>query len=265
MRISHIFLSPHLDDAALSCGGLIAHLTAQGHAVLVVTLCSGSPPVNASFSPFVANMHARWALPHAEVVRLRRAEDTEALALLAAEREDLDYLDAIYRMPEAYTSNERLFGRIAPTDPLEAQLQAPLTELATRYPSATFYAPLAIGNHVDHQIAYQTAHTLASQGIIVAYYEDFPYVAAPGALEDRLAVLGNQTAFMPIAHAIDATLAQKLAAIAAYRSQIGMLFGDLAAMNASVMRYAARVAPPGSNHGERLWVDRTLKLGTTDR
>ncbi len=39
----HIVLSPHLDDAALSCGGFIARMTAAGERVLVVNVCSGIP------------------------------------------------------------------------------------------------------------------------------------------------------------------------------------------------------------------------------
>ncbi|RMD73788.1 MAG: PIG-L family deacetylase, partial [Chloroflexi bacterium] len=34
----HIVLSPHLDDAALSCGGFIARATALGEPVLVVNI-----------------------------------------------------------------------------------------------------------------------------------------------------------------------------------------------------------------------------------
>ena len=33
--IDHLYLSPHFDDAALSCGGQIATWTAAGQSVLV--------------------------------------------------------------------------------------------------------------------------------------------------------------------------------------------------------------------------------------
>ncbi|PDW03377.1 PIG-L deacetylase family protein [Candidatus Viridilinea mediisalina] len=251
---AHIFLAPHLDDAALSCGGLIAQLTSQDEAVLVVNLCSGSPPPDAGLSGFAAAMHERWALPDHEVVRLRRAEDAAALDLLAADSYHLAWLDAIYRMPDSYATNEQLFGPVVPTDPLVRQVAPQLANLAARFPSATFYAPLGVGHHVDHQIAHRAAHALAHQGCALAYYEDFPYVATAGALLQRLNALGDEVAFQPVVQSIDATLPRKLAAIAAYRSQIGMLFGDCATMETTVKNYAAGLARPGSSYAERLWI-----------
>lgn len=253
---AHILLAPHLDDAVLSAGGLMAQLARQNEAVLVVNLCSGSPPPDAFLSGFAAAMHERWALPDHEVVRLRREEDAAALALLGADGYNLDWLDAIYRMPESYAANEQLFGPVAPADPLAKQVAPQLADLATRFPTATFYAPLGVGNHVDHQIAHSAAHVLGQQGCSIAYYEDFPYVATPGALMQCLSALGAQVAFQPVVQIIDATIAQKLAAIAAYRSQLGMLFGDQAAMETTVKNYAAGLATPGSSYAERLWIPR---------
>ena len=43
----HLYLSPHFDDAALSCGGQIATFTAAGQSVLVVTITGGDPPADA--------------------------------------------------------------------------------------------------------------------------------------------------------------------------------------------------------------------------
>ena len=37
----HIFISPHPDDAALSCGGLIAHLRELGQNVIIISVFSG--------------------------------------------------------------------------------------------------------------------------------------------------------------------------------------------------------------------------------
>ena len=41
--VDHLYLSPHFDDAALSCGGQIATWTAAGQSVLVVTITGGDP------------------------------------------------------------------------------------------------------------------------------------------------------------------------------------------------------------------------------
>lgn len=42
-RMTHVFVAPHPDDAALSCGGLIASLRDLGQNVTIVTVFSGGP------------------------------------------------------------------------------------------------------------------------------------------------------------------------------------------------------------------------------
>ena len=41
-RVSHVFVAPHPDDVALSCGGLIASLRELGQNVTILTVFSGS-------------------------------------------------------------------------------------------------------------------------------------------------------------------------------------------------------------------------------
>lgn len=252
----HVLLSPHLDDAALSCGGMIAELTSHGHPVLVVNVCSGSPAPDALHSSFAADLHARWGLPAADAVRLRLAEDRVALDLLGADRHQLDLLDAIYRMPAAYVSDERLFGAVTADDPLLDQLRPALAGLRQRYPGATFYAPLAVGYHVDHQIVHRAAVEQARLGMRVRFYEDFPYVAVAGALERRVHDLGGATHFEPMAVAVELSVQRKITALEAYASQIGALFGGNEAMADRVTSFTASLHSAHATHGERLWVPR---------
>ena len=56
-----LYLSPHLDDAALSCGGQIAQATRQGRRVLIVTVMAGDPPMEAG-NDYIVSLHARWEL-----------------------------------------------------------------------------------------------------------------------------------------------------------------------------------------------------------
>src|SRR5262249_20208859 len=147
----HIFLSPHLDDAALSCGGVIARHSAMGVRVLVVTVCTASSP--GPFSPFAQALHSRWNLDPARAVSARLYEDDLAMERLGADYYQVGQLDAIYRLPEAYASEETLFGIPAPDDPLLPALRQLISALRNRVPRAMFYAPLGVGNHVDHQLA----------------------------------------------------------------------------------------------------------------
>jgi LmbE family N-acetylglucosaminyl deacetylase len=245
----HIYLSPHLDDAALSCGGAIALQREAGEPVLVVTLCTAAPAPDAAFSDLAREFHSQWDLAPAEVVAARLREEQAAIGRLDADLLWAGMLDAIYRHPQAYHSRATLFAEPAPDDPLFVELRAFIAALRERAPAATFYGPLGVGSHVDHLITHQAA--IDTAGAQLVFYEDFPYVARPGAIETRLAAL--QGPWRPRTIAIDRTLSQKIVAIEAYSSQLNELFGGVEAMARAVAEYGARVRPDGAAYGERLW------------
>jgi len=245
----HVYLSPHLDDAALSCGGAIARHSAAGARVLVVTVCTALPG-EGMFSSFAEETHRRWGLSAEEAVRMRLHEDSLAMEHLGADSLWVNMLDAIYRRPNDYVNNETLFGTPAPHDPLLPHLRAFVQALRDSVPRATLYAPLGVGNHVDHQITYAAAR--AAAGNAIAFYEDFPYVTKRDALDQRLQALDES--FVTSTLDIDATLSRKIGAIAAYSSQIGILFGDVDAMRQQVRAYAEELRPDIGTYGERLWL-----------
>jgi LmbE family N-acetylglucosaminyl deacetylase len=246
----HVYLSPHLDDAALSCGGAIVAQRAAGERVLVVTLCTASPPADAHFSSLANEFHQFWALAPAEVVSARLREEQLAMERLGAESLWANMLDAIYRHPSAYNSRASLFGTPDEHDPLVPELRTYLGNLRAQQPQAQFYAPLGVGLHVDHQITHRVATEVI--GDTLKYYEDFPYVARPGALERRMTTL--QGTFQPRTLMIDPTLAAKIRAINAYASQLAELFGSSEAMAPAVTAYARSVAPITGDYGERIWM-----------
>ena len=43
-KIVHLFISPHLDDVVLSCGGYIHRLTTSGEKVVIVTVITADVP-----------------------------------------------------------------------------------------------------------------------------------------------------------------------------------------------------------------------------
>jgi LmbE family N-acetylglucosaminyl deacetylase len=254
---AHVYLSPHLDDAALSCGGMIAEQTARGERALVVTLCTAAPPREGPFSELALEFHREWGLPPEQVVAARLREEQAALALLGADSLWAGMLDAIYRHPEAYHGRDTLFGMPAAADPLLPAARAYLAELRERLPEATFYAPLGVGSHVDHLLTYEAAQML---GPALVHYEDFPYVARPGALELRLAQIGAP--LEPALVRLDDGLARKVAAVLAYTSQLPELAhsqldrpitaDEAPELFAAVIAdYARRVG--GDRPAERLW------------
>jgi LmbE family N-acetylglucosaminyl deacetylase len=104
---------------------------------------------------------------------------------------------------------------------------------------ATVYAPLAVGNHIDHQLARDLAWQLRKDGWQVWYYEDYPYAEEPGKLQLALNQFGS-VAWKARIVPIDVTA--KIAAIRGYATQVALLFGDEHAMVTRVKRFTADVA-----------------------
>ncbi len=255
-RYRHIYLSPHLDDAAFSCGGSIGLQTSCGLHVLVITAFAGVPQESQQPSNFASQMHQEGGLPASphEAVKARRREDKEAISTLGADTFWLDHLDAIYRgNPPYYQNDEALFGQINQNDfILDEQLGAFLLEIYHRARLATFYVPLGVGHHVDHQLCCSAGDRLAQQGANVKFYEDFPYVATPGALETRRRELGSGLEAELVE--VSGTLRLKEEALACYKSQISLLFGSPDRMQRSLEDYMASLRPtyPGIEI-ERFW------------
>lgn len=239
-----IYLSPHLDDVALSCGGQVFQQTQAGASVLIVTLTAADAP-NDNLPPFAEAHHASWQLD-AQAVANRRAEDVAACRLLGADWVHLSIMDAIYRRdPRSgtplYESDETLFGEV---NSAEIPLLAQIAEQLRKLPSAdSIISPLTVGNHVDHVLMRQAAEQ--AFGDSLHYYEDYPYCHWHG--------LGNKvndawvSETMPIS--ADA-LAAKIAAVAAYNSQVDHLFEDTNTMRTMLNAYTKEVG------GERVWQKR---------
>jgi hypothetical protein len=146
-------LSPHYDDAVLSCWSVLS----GGQQVAVVNLLGGIPPPGQA---------GAWELlagvrDSAERARLRMAEDARALALAAREPLNLPLLDQQYR-------------RRARSQVGLIELDRALAEAGVAAASRV-YAPAGIGGHADHLLARRYARLLLAAGVPVTLYADVPY------------------------------------------------------------------------------------------
>ncbi len=226
--VAHVFLSPHLDDAAWSCGGLIAKLRASRADVTVHTLCAGVPEAGASLPSFFGSV-ATGPGDAAELQHRRRAEDERAMGLLSVHHVWHDALDAVFRCPSQYASPRGLTGPVAADDPLPARAEATIAAISSE---ALLYAPLGIGDHVDHRIVHDSARR-ASRAVV--YYEDVPYALDPAAVDRRLRALGGALESLEVD--VEGELATWVAVIAAYESQIG---GAQSSVEPLLARHLAR-------------------------
>jgi len=147
-------LSPHLDDAVLSCWSV---LTAP-EPVLVVNVFTGSPPPGSG---------ARWwdrvtgASDSASRMRERLAEDRAALALAGREALHLDLLEVQYRDGVAPPDLEQVIDGVLPA-------------------GYALYAPAALGDHADHALVRDAALALQVGGTAVTLYADLPHAIEDG-------------------------------------------------------------------------------------
>ncbi len=241
-----LYLSPHLDDAALSCGGRIHQQTQAGRKVAVLTVFAGSPRTTVR-TPFARELEARWGA-QGDAIAMRRLEDIEALQALGAAPIHWGYEDCIYRRDAAsgealYPSQTAIFDEVHPQDPVRPEVLA--SEIETLWQGLgrpQVYAMLSAGNHVDHQIAAAALLILSKrQPLDIAFYEDYPYAEDEDAVEaavERMASLDLRAETKALA---EEDLEAKLRAIACYRSQIGIFWRDTEDMRARVRAHALRV------------------------
>ena len=171
--MSWIYLSPHFDDAALSCGALIWEQARQDIAVEIWTICGGDAPTG-PLTPLAEACHREWGIASAvEMLVLRRRENQKAVRRLGARLVNFDFPDCIYRRS---STGEPLyvdvFGLVNPLEEELAQEMAAL--LASRLlPDDTLVCPLGLGQHVDHILVRRAAEGLRRS---LLYYADIPYL-----------------------------------------------------------------------------------------
>lgn len=230
-----LFLSPHLDDAAFSAGGVAARLAAAGRRVVIATAFTASVPAPAGFA--LACQTAKGIPADVDYMALRRAEDAAACAALGAEPLWLGLPEAPHR---GYGSAAALFGPERPSDPARAALAPVLAALDRRLAPEFVFCCEGIGGHVDHLLLRDVAGGVTGWSRRLLHWRDQPYARrtdtapAPGS-----AAIG-----------IGPALAAKQAATRAYVSQLGFQFGGAEAAAATVA--AAAVADGDGRPAERV-------------
>jgi len=170
-----IFLSPHLDDAVYSCGGLIAYLSANGIRVEIWTVFTEQESDGSRLTDFARSLHQRWGTGD-QPYSIRKEEDATASRTTGAKPAYLGFKDCIYRtLPESGNptvgSEEELFGTVNKEETvLIEQITHELQERLVE--PSVWVCPLGLGNHIDHQIVRRAAEAARK---LMLYYGDLPY------------------------------------------------------------------------------------------
>jgi LmbE family N-acetylglucosaminyl deacetylase len=191
-----LFLSPHLDDAVLSCGSLI-QAQAGRREVTVATIFTEAelPPHTRSARTFMRLASVEDA---AALFAARRAEDRAVLGDLGVKDLHLGATDAIYRRRRQPGIGARPLGRLLPElvhryptyrfnivrgrisrgdRSLMAKLGGRVAELIEQTQAELIFCPLGVGRHVDHLVTRALGTAFPER---VVYYSDFPYNQSAG-------------------------------------------------------------------------------------
>jgi LmbE family N-acetylglucosaminyl deacetylase len=227
--VATLILSPHFDDAVLSCWHLLDGVTEVG----IVNVFGGVPAADAD---------GWWDLfggarSSSGVVEQRHREDQAALALAGREAISLDFLDYQYRD-----------GR-QPIEPVVQALRALLGGVSSLWAPAALASPpdhadlitAARQPHPDHMVVRSAALMLHAEGCPVMLYADLPHASARGlpawvtghsdgtkvtvaeCWRRCLADAGVEDAVAEIHRLSGRALARKLEAVRRYSSQLAPL------------------------------------------
>ena len=153
-------VSPHLDDALLSCGILIQKLSATNQIYILNVFSKGELSID------------------------RKKEDQEAFKNLNVELFYLDEPEAPSRNPKFKSIEELVFGDF---DKIDLQYKERIKNIIKNFclenEINAVYFPLAAGCHVDHRLVFQACLGL---NIDKYLYEERPYVIWDGIIEARI-------------------------------------------------------------------------------
>ena len=230
-RPTALALSPHLDDAAFSCGGTLAGLARRGWRVTMATVFTASVAGPTGFA--LACQLDKGLGPEVDYLAIRRDEDSGAARALGVEPEWLGLPEAPHR---GYESAPSLFAGVREGDEIGPEVGEAIDRLVARLRPDLILAPQGVGNHVDHL---QVVAAIRDRpGLLgrTAWYRDLPYAAKfPEAGAAPGLPAGLVEAPFPLGAA---DLRAKLAGSACYATQLGFQFGGVGAMGRMLADFA---------------------------
>ncbi|MCB1999184.1 MAG: PIG-L family deacetylase [Burkholderiaceae bacterium] len=235
-----VILSPHLDDAALSCGGLL-HTLRRRVSTLVVSVSSATARIAKADGSRPISSRKGHVSSH-----MRRREDIAAMHSVDTHFVHLSFADAIYRRSpltgRLIYRNERerwVTPRVDDMAHVE-ELYLVLRRLCLDLGRILLISPMGIGHHVDHHITAQVALRMVNShaGAELLFYEDFPYVADPamgsGSQDDPPKALGRLQLKPAQRFVVPVDVDAKMNLLRHYASQVRPLFGDDGGMRARI-------------------------------
>lgn len=227
------FVSPHLDDAVLSCGDLIIHLKDKVPVTVInVFTKEGDKPYTLSAW---AQLIKCGYLNASDFYQQRRTEDGEVFKKLGVEAINLDFVEALYRKKKGreplikidnfiaeFSHTYPIYrlhvtsGKVSKEDArLKRKLGEKLKKIISKGSANIIFCPLGVGGHVDHVLVRAVCSKSFSK---LVYWSDFPYKTKNGKSEKFKTTNGLRT------FVFAKNLKDKKEIIAYYKSQVKPTF-----------------------------------------
>lgn len=161
--MKHIYLSPHSDDVALSCGGQIIADPAREQDIMILNIFRSDPG---------SSQDGRRKRDKLFLNAERASEDKSAWESIGVATRHTNLPEALLRRRFPFA----IFPRKG-DDTVVADLHEAMLAYVRSHPDAVFHFPAGFGNHIDHlacrTVAFQLLDERALDRIIL--YEDIPY------------------------------------------------------------------------------------------
>jgi LmbE family N-acetylglucosaminyl deacetylase len=212
-----LFVSPHLDDAAFSCGGTMIKFAREGWRTILCTVFTASVANPQGFA--LACQTDKGLSPEVDYMALRRREDADFAEFAKCSLNLwLDLREAPHR---GYESAPDLFAGVHHGDEIWRDISAKLGEVISAETPDLIFAPQGLGNHVDHL---QTIAAVldVQPSMPIWWYRDTPYAIRYSQTQPSELLPKDLSAK---AVDISAALEDKITACCLYTTQIGFQFG----------------------------------------
>lgn len=201
---SALIVSPHLDDAVLSCGQFLAGRPD----VIVATVFAGIPEDTITTA---YDRKCGFELSH-EAMATRRREDEVAVMLLGGQHVHLPHLDDQYQLYDSRGGE--------PPENQVATVAKSLRNVVRKFRPEFIVGPVGI-QHPDHEVVRDAVLTL-DEDVPLYLYEELPYrVNTPELVAPVLAGIHERTGrTLELTFIGDGPLDRKLQALWCYRTQM---------------------------------------------
>ncbi len=219
-----LVLSPHYDDALLSCGSFILDCAKKKYLVVILNIFT----VLQSESPIkmVLDQLNQYGVTQSQFQKMRYREEKQAWKGIDINKYDLKLTDGAFRTIGGkclYNNSEELFsGKIKNEDTMLTQhLEQTFALIEKKYNFDLVLSPFGVGKHADHIITKRAAQKVW-QKTKLCFYIDQPYFSK----RTNVSVINHLEILLNWKKMYFRPSREKILRLLSYSTQIPLLFSN---------------------------------------